>query len=343
MEWLFRLILVTSLVATFGITACQQRSDPNDGLDPPDANCIDRDDDGFGVHCEAGLDCDDTDNEIHSDCSTTMSCTSPRAGCPCEDNGEEIECRTSNPVITDDGASLCYAGVRACADNLWSTCDSLYSYDPLSGDDLGSDGIERGAILGHPEPCMGSCDTGCMSIYDCPSQPDFDDDNSENIRYDLSRTVGEGDDAVTLPSATIISDGATEGWFIRDLAAVCGAEAMIQWWALDFEVRMPVPSEGLHLYIEARAADSPEDFVDGLPWVTVVECPEGERAGSCDSPEHPHDRQFVEDANLYDALGFEDARRQNLQVRIRLVRDSVELESPRFMHIETYFFCGEAS
>ncbi len=342
MGWLFRSIMVSSLVATFGITACVERSEPDDGLDPPEARCIDRDDDGYGVHCEAGLDCDDTNAAIQADCSEGMSCTHPRAGCPCEDEGEEIECRTPNPIVSDDGASLCYAGVRACQDLLWGTCDSLYSYDPLSEDDLGGDGIERGAILGHPEPCMGSCDTGCMSIYDCPSQPDFTVENSNNIRYDLQRTVGEGDEAVTLPSAMIIADGETEGWFIRSLSAVCGAEQMTTWWALDFEVNMP-SEEGIRLYIEARAADSPDGFVDLLPWKPLIECPEGARVGSCDTPENPHDRQFVDDANLYDALGFEDARRQNLQLRVRLVRDSADIDSPRFMHIQTYFFCGEAS
>jgi hypothetical protein len=348
MEWPIRLIATTSIAGLLALGACQTGTQPADGLDPPVLTCIDSDGDSYGVRCEAGLDCDDRDPTIWADCEPTDPCTAPRYGCPCDLEGEELECRTSNPVVSPDGSELCYAGVRECIEGIWSRCDSLDSYTPTGSDPGEADGVNREPIVDRTLTCVGSCDAGCQRIHDCPSQTDFIDDGTvyENLRYDLERTFDiPGEESVRSGAATVLVDGAGDGWFIRNIESDCPEDQMIQWWAVAFEEPFfPPPAEGMAVTIEVRAADRVEDFNDGLDWQTLVSCPEVEGADpTCTSPLQPHDRQFIADANLYHLLGWEGSRRGWLQFRIRLTRDVVANPSPRFFSYDIYYFCGEAS
>ncbi len=343
MEWPVRLIAIAGIAALLYLGACQEGTNPGEGLDPPVESCIDHDNDSYGVNCEAGFDCDDDDPEIWADCHPDNPCATPRTGCPCELEGEEIACRTATPIVSDDGSELCYAGVRTCREGVWSRCESLYAYEPGTEGDVGDDGVHREPLIRYGQNCLGSCDTGCTRIHDCPSQPDFVGDVYHNIRYDIGRTIGEGDDAMAVPPGTILMENTLEGWFVRTIGEVCPGDQTVQWWAVDFEEPiMPPPGEGQVAHLEVRAAASEEDL-DDRPWQSLLLCPEvGDGGATCTPPEHPFDRQFVEDANLFRRLG-DDARQPWIQFRVRLTRESADIPSPRFMSYDLYYFCGEAS
>jgi hypothetical protein len=343
MVWLVRSMAFAILFGMLSLGACQQGPDPEDGVDPPDMTCIDHDNDTYGANCEAGLDCDDMDPDIWTGCDPSNPCPRPRAGCPCELEGQQIECRTSSPAVSPDGSELCYAGVRTCVAGAWTTCDSLYSYPPLDDDSVSdeTDGVHREPLLGHPRPCMGSCDPDCMHIFDCLGGDDMDPGTSVNLRYDLQRAIGDA--GIVYPPAIIIDEGQMEGSFTRTFNAACGSEQMGVWWAVSWGHRFPEPSAGSRLFIYARTADSVAGFTDALAWRTLVECPVTARPGSCTLPVNPHDRQFADGGNLYQLLGYNDSRRQYLQLKVRLIRSSVDAPSPRFMSLDTYIFCSEAS
>lgn len=332
-------------VLSVAIGGCQQNEQIDSGVDVLDGTCVDRDHDSYGVNCEAGLDCDDNDSSIWADCNPDQPCNVPRAGCECAEEGEEIECRTSEPIQSPDGATLCYAGVRTCVDGLWSTCDSLYSYDPTDSEStsmgdpeaMNQAGVRREAVLGYPTACTASCDSGCHHIYDCPAGTDFTAENSTNLRYDI----------IESDAATIIDNDFVQGTFYRTFGMTCPVDMMSSWWALDFDFEFLDVAGDQRIDIDVRPALSEDDLIslfDESGWIPVVRCPDSRTdvTPACTHPSNPHDRAYG-GGNLYDALGDVQARYQWLQMRVRLYRNDALDSSPRFRHTDVFFFCGDAS
>jgi hypothetical protein len=350
MELARRPLILCIAVFSIALFGCQQTDPIGNGTDVPEVTCIDHDGDSYGVGCEAGFDCDDSDSTIWSDCDPGNPCSVPRAGCECDEEGEVIECRTSTPVESPDGSVLCYAGVRTCEGGIWTSCGSLYAYRPGdetassdSGDPRAMDsaGVHREAVLGYPRTCVASCDSGCRHIYDCPSDMDYSVDTALNIRYDI----------IESSAATIIDNDYLEGFFFRTFGMTCTADTMATWWALDFDLEfLDVDGDGVLdgnplIDIEVRPARTSDELLpvtDDTGWISVVRCPDTRADAACAHPVNPHDRVFA-GGNLHDTLGEELARYQWLQMRVRLRRDVITDPSPRLIHTDVYFYCGDAS
>jgi hypothetical protein len=86
--------------------------------------CVDDDGDGFGLYCELGTDCDDTDPEITDEC---RRCMSPKEGCTCKPGTAPVKC--DPPSIKVAGGTLvCSEGTRYCRDSAWSACEIIGQY-----------------------------------------------------------------------------------------------------------------------------------------------------------------------------------------------------------------------
>jgi hypothetical protein len=85
--------------------------------------CIDEDDDGFGVGCDK-RDCDDADPEITTEC---FRCTPPGPGCPCEQGTAPIHCKPPD-IKVPDGVLVCRDGTTYCRDGKWSACEVIGEY-----------------------------------------------------------------------------------------------------------------------------------------------------------------------------------------------------------------------
>ena len=68
----------------------------------------------------AGLDDDPSPPSQLHDQTAVDPCSSPATGCPCEEEGVELDCGT----VTEHRGDylICYPGVRTCADGAWGEC-----------------------------------------------------------------------------------------------------------------------------------------------------------------------------------------------------------------------------
>src|SRR5688500_4401386 len=82
-------------------------------------SCSDGDGDGFGDHCTAGLDCDDSDPDVRPGATETCDAIDQDCdgavdtGCACEDGA-------SRACGSDTG--VCEAGTQSCEDGTWAEC-----------------------------------------------------------------------------------------------------------------------------------------------------------------------------------------------------------------------------
>lgn len=142
-------IVIASLVAC-ALTQC--------GNDPPP--CLDNDLDGYGVGCEAGADCDDT-NPLRNvscegegpDCATDPQLT----GCACLP-GSAAECFPG--TAESIGVGMCIGGRSRCVNGFWGLCEGAIGPQGefCDGADQDCDGeIDEGVA----SPC-GGCTPGCI-------------------------------------------------------------------------------------------------------------------------------------------------------------------------------------
>jgi streptogramin lyase len=99
------------------------------------------------------------------------SCTAPRTGCACTP-GQVMACYPEEPLLDESGEPYCMEGFRVCGGSgIWGECDF-------------PEDAERYAIIGDPELC-GGCDPACWRVHDCPTGRDLNEDNADNVRFDL--------------------------------------------------------------------------------------------------------------------------------------------------------------
>lgn len=158
--------------------------DPDGGSDADTdgtIGCVDNDGDGYGVDCENGPDCDDTDAFHHNDCPHCMG--GPAEGCLC-DTDEPVACYDGPDGTIDVG--ICRAGYRRCVDGVWGGCEGQVNpaaAEVCNGVDDNCNGDIDEGVAGE----CGDCDPTCVrgSIGDGGEEGwDPREDNSEGVRVD---------------------------------------------------------------------------------------------------------------------------------------------------------------
>jgi hypothetical protein len=130
---------------------------PGDGGDADDvggarapSTCADRDGDGFGEGCAAGVDCDDADPSATDGC---YRCALPATDCACPEGAAPVACDVTNDRATNESGT-CHLGARRCVGGRWSRCEALrapaFAVSTVAG-------------------CRGNCSPGCQRFVDCMS------------------------------------------------------------------------------------------------------------------------------------------------------------------------------
>jgi hypothetical protein len=90
--------------------------DPDGGAGPAGAQqCTDRDEDGFGIGCAAGDDCDDDDPLVFDECPGPDD---PPVG-ECADAATR-DCKVTLPE--HNGVKACFEGIQTCEGGVWGDC-----------------------------------------------------------------------------------------------------------------------------------------------------------------------------------------------------------------------------
>ena len=144
---------------------CEPKDEPDGG--PPDGgdNCIDEDQDGYGVNCPAGPDCDDSNRAVNptapeacydgvdNDCDGQTD----EADCGCT-QGDRRACYTG-PVDTN-AIGICRPGIAVCGDNR--------EYGPCQGEVVPADELCDGV----DQNCDGQVDEGLLNRCGQCAPPD---------------------------------------------------------------------------------------------------------------------------------------------------------------------------
>jgi hypothetical protein len=124
--------------------------------------CIDDDHDGYGLQCDKGSDCDDSDETIFEGCA---ACAKPNEGCECSSDSAPLDC-TLSKEITSDGTLLCKTGTRYCRDSKWSGCEGVKTFSaPPPSKLLASSLIDPDAGL----VICSSCSPDCYQVDETPA------------------------------------------------------------------------------------------------------------------------------------------------------------------------------
>jgi hypothetical protein len=247
-------------------------------------------------------------------------------GLRCEEEGADVFCRTFTPR-----QDVCYAGLRRCTDGVWGSCDATTPLEPGSVPPEGAaTGVRREAMLGEIRECRESCERRCFQFYDCPSDPDFNGENSENLRYDVVNRE--------LPAGVVVASSREEGRFTRRMEASC-ADGPPLWWNMELYAwpAEPDPAQPQEVVLRVRTAETEAELLTltESDWQTVVECPSQHCA--VEDREDPSLADVI-GPNLVRVLGLDAGRRPWLEYQVLLKRNGAE-ESPRFIHIVTRFLC----
>jgi hypothetical protein len=129
------------------------------GCEP--TGCIDQDEDGFGLRCAMGTDCDDTNPERTRDCTLVPAPDCDAApsspGCPCLP--EQMETCYRGPPGTR-GVGICRAGRTRCVNGHFGLCTGEQLPDLFEACDL-EDGDCDGRVDERVTSPCGECDPAC--------------------------------------------------------------------------------------------------------------------------------------------------------------------------------------
>jgi hypothetical protein len=126
-------VLLYALALASVVAACGDGGGHRPGALPPaDAgySCVDADEDGYGVDCAAGDDCDDTDPTVTDQCFSCLD-NAIQFGCACEPQ-VGVQC-VPPPIRHPEGLFICREGTRYCRDGLWTACEPLGVYMLVPG------------------------------------------------------------------------------------------------------------------------------------------------------------------------------------------------------------------
>lgn len=87
--------------------------------------CEDNDGDGYGVNCNRGVDCDDEDPAITTQCVQCLR--GIVEGCPCVEGTQSVSCTPPKRPVTG-GNLVCEDGTRYCRNGLWGGCETIGQY-----------------------------------------------------------------------------------------------------------------------------------------------------------------------------------------------------------------------
>lgn len=121
-------VLLWALALASVLKACGDGGGHRPGALPPvDAgySCVDVDEDGYGVDCPSGDDCDDNDATITDQCFSCLD-NAVQTGCACEPQ-VGLQC-VPPPIPHADGLLICREGTRYCRDGFWTACEPLGEY-----------------------------------------------------------------------------------------------------------------------------------------------------------------------------------------------------------------------
>lgn len=100
-----------------------------------DTLCVDEDEDGYGVDCDLGADCDDTDPTQTNACF--LCAQRPSKGCPCEPGTKPKSCDPEDVRTTRNGVMgtlVCTEGYQYCRDGALSECEIIQMYAMFNPD-----------------------------------------------------------------------------------------------------------------------------------------------------------------------------------------------------------------
>ena len=140
-------------------------------------SCIDEDGDGFGVSCDLGEDCDDSNPNFNIICPDCTKANYP--GCVC--SGKSAPCYSADP--TTKGIGKCKAGTQSCKAGIWQQCMNEVGPSPEVCDNMDND-CDGETDEGVKSSC-GTCDLSCVQQSVGKNSPiALNSENSSGIGVD---------------------------------------------------------------------------------------------------------------------------------------------------------------
>lgn len=156
--------LITPLLLVLGACSESKHTEPPGGWA---GVCVDYDGDGYGLDCDPGDDCNDSNPSIHVGCG---ACDTPSEGCYCVAGSAPVTC-TLAPGLSRSGSLLCNEGTRYCRDEKWSACEGIRSYEAPAATQLR--GVKFQGLLQDAGTCGdGTCRPDCWAVSAAPTVSD---------------------------------------------------------------------------------------------------------------------------------------------------------------------------
>ncbi|HTV21819.1 MAG TPA: choice-of-anchor L domain-containing protein [Polyangiaceae bacterium] len=161
---------------------------------PPTWTCTDADEDGYGVGCRLGSDCDDNDPNVTVECL----CDGQKSpGCSCDEAGAQAGCGTVYSRVGD--TVVCGQGVTSCDGEEWGECIINNAVTLNASNDKSN---LRTLALGTASACATNpCDPACRSFTDTPDNT-VPLTNSTGVVATTSGVTLQSGEAISVPGVT---------------------------------------------------------------------------------------------------------------------------------------------
>jgi streptogramin lyase len=183
------------------------------GCEP--AQCADADEDGYGLRCTAGLDCDDSNPERNVDCLAVpppdCDASPNQPGCPCLEG--QIAACYRGPAGTR-AVGICRGGRVRCVAGHYGLCDGEVLPDPFEVCDL-EDGDCDGRVDERVTSPCGACDPSCVGGVWGGADAPFEGGRPLALADDQSLTLA----TTTVDSSTVWVPNTEDGTLSRIDAA----------------------------------------------------------------------------------------------------------------------------